>query len=629
MIKRIIFFLIGFISCTGILYAQDTIVRCGHEKYMQQLAIQQPDVYKRILELDNQLSLRTSNGSNTKITALPDVNINIPVVVHVIHNNSSGTIGGNNNQNISDAQIQSQIVVLNNDYQRMNSDASQTPIPFQPVAANCKITFCLATTDPWGNATTGITRTYTSKASFTTADDIQLKALSYWPSDKYLNIWVVGDLREAGKPSQLVLGYAQKPGSSFVPGLGNTDGDAATDGVVISCKAFGTTGTLYTAFSLGRTATHEVGHWLGLSHTWGDTNSGNCNNTDFCDDTPACADPFESTSPLCLANPPIACAQTRMIQNYMDYSQDACMNLFTNGQKIRMRSAIELSQRRSELLNSLGCCVIPNLKNLLFNTTFEDGSLTSEGWTTVNPNSNSSYTKGFELSQKSAYGNGNYSISITNDSVYVNTNPSTHKYVCSFVSPYVNIQNTLTPVVRFDWAYSPKAANGSTDSIVVYVSTGCDEKWMPIKTFYGSSFLSTGNPRSNFVPQANEWNTTELNLSAYAQKTAIQIKFAVYSKGVNTFYLDNIYFGVTSNSLIVSLFPNPTTGILNVQTVFPGSKNVSYGVYNMLGQLVYEAHDENTYCYIKQLDLSFLANAVYFVSVSNGNEKIVKRIIKQ
>ena len=630
MIKRILFFLIGLISCTEIIYAQENIVHCGHEQYMQQLAIQQPNVYKQILQLEKQLTERRSN-SNLRIATLPDVIISIPVVVHVIHHTASGTIGGSNNTNISDQQIQSQITVLNKDFQRLNSDANQTPIEYQGIAANCKITFCLATTDPSGNATTGITRTYSSKLTFSTADDVQLKALSYWPSDKYLNIWTC-DLRDPSVDGEL-LGYAQKPGASSIPGLDPTDGAAKTDGVVINYKAFGTIGTLFAKFNLGRTATHEIGHWLGLSHTWGDFESGNCFNTDYCDDTPACGNKFASSYPTCSNIPKgqgsVVCSPARMIENYMDYSDDGCLNLFTLDQKSRMRSAIELSPRRAALLNSLGCCNVLNLKNLFLSKNFEDGSLTSEDWTVINPNSSSTYTKGFELNTYSAFGQGNFSTSVTNDSIYNQEDPSTYKYEFSYVSPFINVQTSLIPIVRFDWAYSPQVTNGNTDSIVVYVATGCEDNWSPIKTLYGNDFNSTNNPRSNFVPLSDEWITTELNLSAYTVKTAIRIKFVSFSKGVNTFYLDNINFGAISNSLLISLYPNPTKDVLNVQTIFSGQKNVDYIIYNVLGQLIYEAHDEHVYCYTKQLDLSFMASGVYFMLVSNGDQKVVKRIVKE
>jgi len=630
MIKRIVFFLIGLISCTEIIYAQENIVHCGHEQYMQQLAIQQPKVYQQIVELEEQLALRKSN-SNFRIATLPDVIINIPIVVHVIHHTASGIIGGNNNTNISDQQIQSQIAVLNKDYQRLNTDANRTPIQYQGIAANCKITFCLATTDPHGNVTTGITRTYSSKTTFAVSDDVQLKALSYWPSDQYLNIWTC-DLVDPSVDGQL-LGYAQKPGAPSIPGLQPTDGAAKTDGVVINYKALGTVGTLFPKFNLGRTTTHEIGHWLGLSHTWGDSPSNNCFNTDYCNDTPACGNPFQSSYPTCKNIPSgvgaVVCSPPRMIENYMDYSEDGCLNLFTEDQKLRMRSAIELSPRRAALLNSLGCCTVLNLKNLFLNKDFEDGSLTSNDWTVINPNSSSTYTKGFELNTNSAYGKGSFCSSVTNDSIYNPSDPSTYKYAFSYVSPFINVQTQLTPIVRFDWAYSPQVTNGITDSIVVYVATGCEDTWSPIKTLYGNDFISTTNPRSNFVPLSDEWITTELNLSAYIPKTAIRIKFVAFSKGVNTFYLDNIDFGAISNSLIISLYPNPTKDVLNVQTIFSGQKNVDYIVYNVLGQLIYEAHDEHVYCYTKQLDLSFMASGVYFMLVSNGDQKVVKRIVKE
>ena len=626
MIKLLRVFFPALILCTLICsgsFAQD-VQHCGHEQYMQHLAATQPAVYKRIIELEKQLA---NQPANLRTTSLPDVTINIPVVVHVIHNNSSGTIGGTNNTNISDQQVQSQIDALNKDYQRLNADASQTPPGFQSVAANCKLVFCLATTDPSGNSTNGITRTYSSKATYTINDEVQLKGLSYWPSDQYLNIWTC-DLR--GIPSsQLLLGYAQKPGAASVPGLDPTDGEAATDGVVINYKAFGTIGTLYAKFNLGRTATHEIGHWLGLSHPWGDYNSGDCNLTDYCDDTPTCGNSYESSSPVCSDNAPITCSVPRMIQNYMEYSDDACMNLFTEDQKTRMRSAIELSARRSALLSSLGCCTVPALKTIPLVKNFEDGDLTSDDWTVINPNSSSSFTPGFELSAYSGYGKGSYSTAVPNDSVYVDADAATHKYMFTLESPYINIHNAHTPIVRFDWAYSPQAANGATDSVVVYISTGCANTWSVLKTFYGSSFSSTKNPRTDFTPAADEWSTTELNLGSYINKPAVRIKFVSYSKGFNTFYLDNINFGLISHTLAVNVYPNPVSSVVQVQTVFEGAKNVDYIVYNTLGQSVHQASDQQVYSSTKVLDLSFLASGVYFILVSDGDEKIVKRIVKQ
>ena len=197
----------------------------------------------------------------------------IPVVVHVVHKTNA--------QNISEAQVKSQIDVLNADFRMRNTDASSTPAPFAPLAADARVAFELATTDPQGQATNGITRTKTDKASFS-ADTDDIKAASTggadaWPADKYLNLWVAPSITDTS--GNVLLGYAQFPG-----------GPVATDGVVILHSAFGTTGTAAAPFDLGRTATHEIGHWLNLRHIWGDDGTG-CSGSDFVSDTPNQAGP--------------------------------------------------------------------------------------------------------------------------------------------------------------------------------------------------------------------------------------------------------------------------------------------------------------------------------------------------
>ena len=196
--------------------------------------------------------------------------VTIPVVVHVVHNPASPA------ENISKAQIDSQIDVLNQDFRATNPDRVGVPSVWTNLIADCEIEFKLAETDPDGNPTDGVTRTATDKTAFV-ADDDDVKSSATggadaWPSDDYLNIWVCGDLRD-GSNNQ-ILGYAQFPG-----------GPPETDGVVIANTCFGTTGTAAAPFHLGRTATHEIGHWLSLRHIWGDDGSG-CGGNDLVDDTP-------------------------------------------------------------------------------------------------------------------------------------------------------------------------------------------------------------------------------------------------------------------------------------------------------------------------------------------------------
>lgn len=618
MNKYLLIFSLFFCVC-GVSIAQ-TGDRCGSEEYLNHLKATQPEAYKQITAFKQRLashqmqSLRTSTSTDTFIK--------IPVVIHVIHNNAAGIIGGPSNTNISDAQVLSQITVLNTDYQRLNADSVNTPVGYKPIAANIKLQFCLANIDPNGLYTSGITRNYYNQNSYSVADANLLSSIAYWPSDQYLNIWVC-DL------SGGVLGFAQPPGASSVPGLGNSDGAAATDGVVIDYKAFGTTGTLLPKYNLGRTTTHEVGHWFGLSHPWGDYNSGDCSLTDYCSDTPPCANAFESAYPACSVAAPITCTPSRMVQNYMDYSDDGCMNLFTEDQKTRMRTTIEFSTRRYALLSSLGCCTMGNVTATPYVKSFEDADITSDGWTTINPNSSSTYTKGFELSNTSAFNEGSYAISVTNDSIYVESDAATHKYMFSYVSPYLNLRTISNPKLRFNWAYSPLTSNGATDSIVVLISEGCEDNFIPLYIFYGPDFTSTKNPRALFSPDATEWNTTEINISNFMNTAGVRIKFVAYSKGINTFYVDNINILQSSYVLTATVFPNPTNDVINIKMVYDGTKTIDYIVYNVLGQLIFKATDQDVYSYTKQIDLSSLAAGVYLVQVSDGGKKRVYKIVKQ
>ncbi len=281
----------------------------------------------QIRQIRQQIEAHTSsyvNSINNGTRADNLGTITIPVVVHVLYRTSA--------ENISDAQIQSQINVINDDFRRTNSDANNN----WSQAADTEIEFCMATVDPNGNPTTGITRTQTSTSAFGTNDAMKYSSSGgkdAWNTSDYLNIWIctIGNS---------ILGYAQFPG-----------GSAATDGVVIDSKYFGTTGTAQSPFDLGRTTTHEIGHWLNLRHIWGD---GNCSADDYVSDTPT----SDAANYGC-ASGHVSCNSTDMVQNYMDYSDDACMNLFTLGQKDRMRALFATGGFRASLLNSTACGSTP------------------------------------------------------------------------------------------------------------------------------------------------------------------------------------------------------------------------------------------------------------------------------
>ena len=294
----------------------------------------------------------------------------IPVVVHIIHNGEpigSGT-------NISDAQIISQINVLNKDYQRLNADASQTPAEFQPVAGMFDVQFALAKQDPEGLPTNGIRRVQGTKTGWAMADDTELKSLSYWNADDYLNIWVTN----IDDPNGFV-GYAKFP-ISTLPNLSGSPNDPLTDGVVIHFDAFGSSDdgafNLDPKFNKGRTTTHEIGHFFGLYHIWGDDN-GACSGTDYVADTPNQGNNYNGQCPV---HPRVSCSTNDMFQNYMDYTNDDCMNIFTAGQVSRMTTVLQNSPRRATLPTSKGATApISVLVDLGLKAITSPGSTTCPG----------------------------------------------------------------------------------------------------------------------------------------------------------------------------------------------------------------------------------------------------------
>lgn len=252
----------------------------------------------------------------------------IPVVVHVLWNTPK--------DNITAEQIAGQIAVLNRDFRMRNADVTEIPEVFAARAADSRIHFVLADTDPDGQSTDGIVRVRTTRVGFDSDDAIKDAATggsSPWPTERYLNIWV-GRLRGG------LLGYAQFPG-----------GPAETDGVVVTTSAFGTTGTAAAPFDLGRTTTHEIGHWLNLRHIWGDDGDG-CSGSDFVADTPNQGGPNYGTPTF----PTKSCdngPDGDMFMNFLDYVDDAAMVMFTKGQVVRMQAT--LAGPRSALGTTVDC----------------------------------------------------------------------------------------------------------------------------------------------------------------------------------------------------------------------------------------------------------------------------------
>lgn len=316
------------------------VIKCSSVEYNDALRAENPNVPSKE-EFEEWLApkieeFKLMRALNRKVT------LTIPVVVHVIHNGDP--IGDGVNENISDAQVESQIAVMNEDFRRLIGT------PGEGAGVDVEVEFCLAQVDPDGNATNGINRVDLGQDSWSTdAINSTVKPTTIWDPEQYMNMWSVRFSNSS------LLGYAQFPSNSGLAGLNADGGSASTDGVVAGFGYFGSSdyddGNFVTSapYDKGRTMTHEVGHWLGLRHIWGD---GGCGVDDFCDDTPE-----SDASNFGCATGHESCGTVDQVENYMDYSDDLCMNIFTQDQKDRVLTVLTNSIRRANLVTSSACSI--------------------------------------------------------------------------------------------------------------------------------------------------------------------------------------------------------------------------------------------------------------------------------
>lgn len=337
--KKNILFLLLSIFISALTHAQH---RCGSDKVFKEVCVRDAMAITRKNTFDALVhQYQTTSPINPKLNDVSDANKAnaisvIPIVVHLVYNTTA--------QNLSDAQIRSQISVLNADFRMKNADTLSISHPFWTTTADAGIEFCLATTDPNGNPTTGIIRTFTSTTRFdydtiNNWSDVKFTSTGgadNWDPNRYLNVWVCN-------LTGSVLAI-----STFPSELSSTPDE---DGIVVNYRFMGAGGTALSPYNKGRTLTHEIGHWLGLAHIWGDAFCGN----DMVSDTK----PAESENYGCPSfphRPNNACggdANGEMYMNYMDYVDDHCMNMFTYGQVTRMQAT--LSTVRSSIVASHAC----------------------------------------------------------------------------------------------------------------------------------------------------------------------------------------------------------------------------------------------------------------------------------
>lgn len=570
---------------------------CGFQEAKENL-ITHDSTYLAIraqIEADYQEKLNTSVNAERSV-------FTIPVVVHVVYRTAQ--------ENISDAQVLSQIQVLNQDFRRTNTDASNLPAVFQGVAADSEIEFCLATRDPQGAATNGITRTQTTDSSFSLNDAMKSDnsgGKSPWPRASYLNIWVCnlgGGL----------LGYAYPPGAP-----------ATQDGVVVGFRYFGTTGAAQAPFNRGRTATHEVGHWLNLEHIWGDDN-GSCNGSDQVADTPNQADAYYE----CPTHPQTSCNSQDMFMNYMDYVNDACMNTFTQGQKTRMRAV--LTGFRSSLQNSLGCqagttpggsgCDSLANKAISAYTELYDAGIGATGYLAGHNSyldkakaeifssipANKQLTGVRFLFGRAAFANANSKITVKAwgqtaglpGTVLAQKDLNINQIAVNgftnvlFDNP-VNVTGTC--FVGFEMTYA------AGDSVALFTSAIAQS---------GTNFA--------YEQFSNDTWFAFNNNSSWGVTTSLGVQ-AIFCSPTGE-------VSILSNTNLIDVYPNPNQGSLNLSYSFENQpERIQVSLINMSGQSVHKEFISFAGSGTQALDISNLSNGIYIVEFLGQSTVIRKKII--
>ena len=639
-------------------------IRCATTEYEQFLQEKNP---KRLTDAQFENWITPLVKKHKEMRAASKVAatiITIPVVVHVIHSGQAvGTA-----PNISDAQVQSQITVLNEDFRRMLGTNGYNT---SNVGADVEIEFKLALQDPNGNPTNGIDRVNFGQPTWS-LDDIEttVKPATSWNPSQYLNMWTVAFSNSND------LGYAQFPDPSGLPGLFTDNGNANTDGVVSGYSVFGSrnhpdgsTFTLDATYNLGRTMTHEVGHFLGLRHIWGDDPCAD----DFCADTPVHHK----------AN--YGCPQTildcnsvgfEMVQNYMDYTDDSCMNIFTVNQKDRITVIMNNAARRSSLKTSTkanaitlfandaevkieganykvdtqnATCTTPPASNKqvsIYNrgtSTLTSVSLNynMNGGTnqTYNWNGSLAPNKSVIVSLPNSIAYGTLNVSFVSTNIGTDQRTSNNSSTATFYSPALPTNytvNTYTFTLQQDF-FGSETTWSIKNSVGTSVYSGgpyTDEDTLPAiitenwtlasnqcYTFTINDSVGDGiccgidNGDGYYSVKSTDGSTTVLAGSSFGYVDAKS--FTTNTLGTNEFE--------TSNDIY--LYPNPTKGTLNISIPSNFGLPNSYAISNVLGQKI--SQKEVSKVSDLTINTSALSNGIYFITIVKEDQKRTLRFIKE
>jgi len=570
--------------------------------------------------------------------------VTIPVVVHVIHSGEPYGTGAN----ITDEQVQSQITVMNQDYRRMVSTPGYNT---SAVGADTMIQFALAKVDVNGNPTNGIDRVNMCSPDWSRDNiDGYVKPNTIWNPTQYMNMWSV-TFSDA-----TLLGYATFPSGSGLSGLTGPFGTTTTDGVVANYATFGSTDfgsfPMTPTYDKGRTMTHEVGHFLGLRHIWGDANCG----TDYCADTPTA----HTSNYTCNTNKAgCVSGEIEMVRNYMDYTNDTCMNIFTQNQKDRITAVMNNSPRRMELKTSTKDVAIPLFAN--------DAELKAEricsssnvcGSTASIPFLFSLYNRGTSPLTSAVI---SYTVNGGATQTYNWTgNLAQDKYAIISISATEN-STISAQITSVNGTSDARASNNSAFAAAgIFTSTTAATSTVTFTLqpdFYGTETTWTltnsagnvvkfGGPYANGIANGNQivslpalvtetWNLpTDCYVFTINDSEGDGILYYGYynvkdAAGNVVISEGATDFGTTQSKMFkvlgvlgtnelnsirksdVQIYPNPATDVLNITKV---SEKAKFEIHNAVGQLVKAGDIKNN-----QVRVADLVKGTYIITVKDNN----------
>ncbi len=605
--KKIVLFILIFSSFNS--YSQK-IIKCITD-----------EMHANLLKLHPELKIEEERGNQIALLASKELNKAgivkyIPVVFHVIHKYGF--------ENITQAQINDCIRVINEDFRKKSGTNGGSSTDSR--AADVEIEFRLAQFDPSGNPTDGVNRIYNPSSTDNAGE--AAKTLSYWDSNKYYNIWVVNTIYTSG--SGTILGYATFPSSRA--------SNPTRDGIIIRADQAGAIGNAMSS-QVGRTVTHESGHWLGLYHTFqdgcvGGTTANCASQGDRVCDTPPLADatygcPSDATNTCSNDVPNLP----DNIHNYMDYVDGTCMNMFTAGQVSRVNS--QVASYRSNAYSTT---------NLSGSGIGSDGSYITLSPSSIAPPINFNFT---------AWSGSNWAIENLNNSTNgwaLNTSVGLDDSRCMWIRTFnnnvtntrdgfytanFNLSQTAKPVMKFYVAYAKKL-EASNDKLNVYISNNYGRTETFIKTVSANEMLTAGVMTTEFSPTSSQWKQINIDLSDYKTFTNARIRFELQALRGNNLYLDNFSIenatGISEllqHEMNFSFSPNPSIGNAVISFENKSADEINISLFDMSGKLI-SILAENNFAAGKH-EINFervnIQSGIYFLNVKTTEGSFAYKVV--